>query len=104
MANPITPVRQGESHDFDFAVIGSDTTSGWIATLVVKEFPSGTVFITRVVDATTNVTWDGFLTSTETAALAADTTYRLIGILTNSGTDEAQQDISRFAITASWGG
>ena len=104
MANPITPVRQGESFPFSFKVNAdeTDTTSGWICTLIVKEFSSDTALINRVIPATTDTTFDGFLTSTETAGLPSDTTYRRIGVLTNAGTDEEQQDISRFAITASW--
>jgi len=104
MANPITPVRQGVSHPFNFEVNAdeTETASGWIATLVVKEFASDTALIERVIDADTDTTWSGFLTSTETAALAADKTYRLIGVLTNAGTDEEQQQIERISITPSW--
>ncbi len=97
----ITVIRQGESLDFTFDRSGESIVS-WICTINVKQFPGDTSLITRVIapDSTAN-TWQGFLTQTETDALDPGL-YMLIGILTNSSTDEEEQVPVRFNVTPSW--
>lgn len=95
----ISVVRQGEDFEFVFD-LGGESIDGWVCTIEVKMFPSDTSSITRVIVPTGNA-WEGFLTSSETALLAIGT-YRLIGVLTNSTTDEERQPIIRFNITDSW--
>lgn len=99
----ITPVRKGESFPFSFDLVGgSDDNSidDWVCTIEVKKFPGDTASISRVITPTGSV-WSGFLTQAETSALAIGT-YRLIGVLTNSTTDEEQQIPVRFNITDTW--
>lgn len=95
----ITLIRQGEDLEFVFDLNGEDIT-GWIATIEVKRFPSDASLITRVIPAVGR-TWPGFLTSTETAALevSSESPYYLIGILTNSSTNEERQIPRRFNVS-----
>ena len=101
MGNEITVVRKGESLPFVFDRAG-ESIDGWVCTIEVKKVPSDSSLITRVITPDGD-TWPGFLTSTETSALAIGT-YRLIGALTNSSTNEEEQitETTRFNITDSW--
>lgn len=96
----ITPIRQGESLPFLFDR-GGLPIEGWACEVVVKEYPGDTALITGTVEPTGNV-FEGNLTSAQTEPLPPDTTYRLMGILTNATTDEEEQIESRFSVTASW--
>ncbi len=95
----IAIVRKGESLDFSFDLDG-ESVDGWVCTIQVRKFPGDAASISRVITPTGNV-WSGFLTQTETTALAIGT-YRLIAVLTNSSTDEEDQQIIRFNVTDSW--
>lgn len=99
----ITIIQKGESLPFVFDRNGEDITN-WICTIFVKQYPDDTVLITRVIDASDS-TWPGFLTATETEALAVSSTspYTLAGILKNSITDEEEQIPLRFNVAPSWG-
>lgn len=97
--NKIAIVRQGESLPFTFDR-GTESIEGWVCTIEVKNFTDDTSSITRIIPAVGNA-WPGFLTSAETALLAVGL-YRLIGVLTNSTTDEEEQVPIRFNITDSW--
>lgn len=95
----ISIVRKGESLPFSFDR-GDESIDGWICQIEVKKFPADASSITRTITPTNSV-WSGFLTSTETTALAIGL-YRLIGVLTNATTVEEEQISLRFNITASW--
>ena len=100
---PAIPIiRQGEDLEFIFDLDGEDIT-GWIALIEVKIFPSDVALISRVIPAKENA-WEGFLTSTETAALAVstDSPYSLTGILTNALTDQERQIPKRFHVSPAW--
>ncbi len=99
MSNPIRVVRQGGSVPFTFDR-GDESISGWICTIHVKEFKDDSSQITRVI-AEDAGEWDGFITSTETDALAL-VMYRLIGVLTNASTGEEEQVILRFNLIQKW--
>ncbi len=102
MANGFTILRKGESLPFVFDRSG-ESIEGWICTIEVKEFPSDTSAITARTITPDGDTWPGFLTSTETSALATGA-YRLIGVLTNATTNEEEQvmETTRFKLTDSW--
>jgi len=102
MADEISIVRKGGSLPFTFTPGTDQSTDDFICTIVVKQFASDSSLISRIIVATNNV-WSGFLTSTETDTLTAGITYRLMGILTDSGTDEEDQIETRFSVTADWG-
>lgn len=95
-------IRQGEDLEFCFSRDG-DSLEGWVCTIFVKQYPNDAPAITRVIPVSTQdpLTWQGFLTSTETAALAVGS-WLLIGKLTNSGTDEEDQVLIRFAVSEAW--
>lgn len=98
----ITIIRQGEDLEFVFDLDGEDIT-GWIALIEVKLFPDDAAIISRVIPATGNA-WEGFLTSTETAALAVSgaSPYYLTGKLTNASTEQERQIPRRFHVTKAW--
>lgn len=101
----IPVIRQGEDLEFSFDLDGDDITD-WVCTIEVKVFPSDTALISRVIPAdSSNSAWEGFLTSTETAALAVSSKspYYLIGLLTNSTTDQERQVPKRFHVSPTWG-
>lgn len=101
MGNAIEIVRQGESLSFTFDREG-ESIEGWTCVINVKVYPSDTSLITRTIEPDeSEQQWSDYLTSTETAALDV-ATYRLIGILTNSSTDEEEQIPIRFQITSNW--
>lgn len=95
-------IRQGEDLKFIFDLDGDDIT-GWIALIEVKVFPGDVALISRIVPATGNA-WVGFLTSTETAALAvsSDSPYYLTAILRNASLNQERQIPTRFHVTPSW--
>lgn len=95
----ISVIRKGEDFEFVFD-LGGESIDGWICTINVRKFTGDTSLITRVIAPEGN-TWPGFLTSAETALLDIGL-YRLIGVLTNSTTDEERQPLIRFNITDSW--
>ena len=95
-ANSLQIVRKGRSLPFVFDRGGASIDS-WICTINVKRYPGDTADISRVI-APVNLTWPGFLTATETAALAALGTWMLIGTITNASEDRAEYPIIRFHV------
>lgn len=101
----IKVIRQGESLPFVFDRGGEDTT-GYICTIFVKQFPADVADITRVIPLTTNsktgfAEWSGFLTSTETAALALGL-WIINAKLVKAATDEEEAIPVRFQIVVPW--
>lgn len=99
MSNPIQVVRQGGSLPFVFDR-GDESIDGWICTINVKIFKNDSSQITRVITPVDDK-WTGFLTSTETDALSLGM-YRLIGVLTDSTTNEEEQVVIRFNLVQRW--
>ncbi len=99
MANPITIIRTGSSLAFVFDRVGL-SIEGWTCTISVKEFPSDTSAITRVIEPV-GFTWPGILTSGETALLLTGT-YRLTGLLQDAVTGEQEEIPTRFHISETW--
>lgn len=101
MSNEITIISQGESLPFQFDR-GGQSIENFVCTIEVKMIPSDVSSITRVITPVDDA-WPGFLTSTETSALSLGL-YRLLGILTNSSTDEEEQvtQTTRFKVGDSW--
>jgi hypothetical protein len=98
-----TIIQQGESLPFNFDR-GDNSISGWVCTIFVKEKPSDSALLTRVVAAEGN-SWPGYLTEPETAALPVLTTgapYYLIAKLTNSSTNEEELVTVRFKVSQAW--
>ena len=96
----IETVRKGESLPFTFDR-GDESIAGWTCTIKVKEYDEDTALITKIITPTDGQ-WKGFLTGTETATLTEGNTYRIVAVLTNATTDEAEQVEARFSLTASW--
>lgn len=92
-------VRKGESLPFEFDR-GAESIDGWVCLIEVKKLTADAALISRTITPTRSV-WSGFLTATETAALAVGL-YRLIAVLTNATTDEEEQVLLRFNVTDSW--
>ena len=94
-------VRQGESIPFIFDRDG-ESIDGWVCTINVKQYPTDTSEITRVIlpDTACNQ-WEGLLTSADVATLSQKD-YRLVGVLTNTTTGEEEQPVIRFRVTAGW--
>lgn len=92
-------VRKGESLPFEFDR-GDESIDGWVCLIEVKKLTADAALISRTITPTGTV-WPGFLTATETAALAVGL-YRLIAVLTNATTDEEEQVLLRFNVTDSW--
>lgn len=99
----IVSIRQGNSLPFEFNRDGL-SIEDWVCTINVKRFPNDTSLITRVIQPANGLAWIGFLTSTETEALpvSPSTPYYLIGILTNSTTDQEEVPVIRFNVVAPW--
>lgn len=100
----IDVIRKGESLPFCFSRDG-ESIADWICTIKVKQYPADTALIERIIaPSNTTRTWPGFLTATETAALAESSTspYTLVGILTNSATDETTEVPLRFNVVPTW--
>jgi len=100
----MTKIHQGEDLEFRFHLDGEDIT-GWICTMLVKRFPKDDPIIERVIPPREiKRDWPGFLTSTETAALdlSSVSPYWIIGVLTNSSTNQQRQIPRRFHIDESW--
>lgn len=95
-ANSMQTVRKGRSLPFVFDRNG-ETIENWICTINVKRFPGDTADISRVIEPD-GLEWPGFLTSTETAALAALGTWMLIGTITNATENRAEYPIIRFHV------
>ena len=104
MSNEIEIIRAGESLPFTFDLDGA-SIDGYVLTISVKQFGADVSAITPRIITPTGTTWTGFLTSTETASLTVNTTYRLIGTAVKSSTGEEVQfiDDNRFTVTAAWG-
>jgi len=101
----IKVIRQGESLPFVFDRGGEDTT-GYVCTIFVKQFPTDVASITRVIPLTTDpdtgdAAWSGFLTSTETAALATGL-WIINATLVKASTDEEEAVPVRFSVTIPW--
>lgn len=95
----IQVIRRGESLPFSFDRGGLDI-SGYVCTIVVKQFTKDTALISRVV-APTDQKWTGFLTSTETQALN-EGNYFITGELVNASTDENEEIPLRFQVSGAW--
>ena len=95
----IQVIRSGESLPFTFDR-GTESITDWVCTLEVRKYPGDTADISRVIPAVGD-TWPGFLTQAETSALDTGL-WRMIGVLTNSSTDEEEQVPLRFNVTESW--
>ena len=95
----ITIIRQGGDLKFVFDRDGAALT-GFVCLIEVKIFPEDVAIISRVIPAV-GTTWPGFLTSTETAPLAAGL-YWLIAKITNASTDEERQVPERFQVSPMW--
>ena len=106
MSSIITRLLKGESLPFIFDRSG-ESIQGWECNISVKKFqsdgPNDYNFAPRLIqpDLTENE-WPGFLTSTEIDDLTENGTFRLIGLLTNSSTDEEEQVPLRFFVGQSW--
>lgn len=96
----ITIIRAGESLPFTFDRSGA-SINGWTCLIEVKNFPSDTAFISRIITPLNSSGWTGFLTQTETSALANGLFY-LIALLTNITTDEEEQVPVRFQVSTPW--
>jgi len=95
----INTIKQGESYSFEFDRDG-ESIAGWICTIYLKIFPDDTPILSRVISPTDR-TWSGFLTQAETTALNVSH-HMLIGKITNSTTDEEEQQIDRFNVSKVW--
>lgn len=95
-ANSLQTVRRGRSLPFVFDRDG-ESLDGWVLTINVQQHPGDTPDISRVIEAD-GLEWPGFLTSTETAALATIGTWMLIGTITNASEDRAEYPIIRFHV------
>lgn len=99
MGNPITLIKKGESLPFAFDR-GGATIVGWVCTIKATRYPGDTPAVDRVI-VPTGSEWIGFLTSAETAALAAGL-WRLTGLLTNATTGERESVPVRFNLAEAW--
>lgn len=97
-----TAILQGESLDFLFDLDGEPLT-GWILTLEVKKYAQDVASISRIIPAT-GLVWEGFLTSTETAALATGD-WQMIGKAVSASDDKEEQIArggTRFFLGSAW--
>ena len=98
-------IQKGESLPFSFDR-GWETTAGSVCTIIVKQFPADSSAISRVIPLTTdndgNSVWSGFLTSTETTALAIIGLWYLTAQLVNSTTGEKEELPRRFSLSTTW--
>lgn len=92
-------IRKGGSLSFSFDLDG-DSITDWVSVIKVKQFPDDTASVSRTIEGVDDK-WEGFLTSTETAALATGAWW-LIAILTNSNTNEERQVPERFQVVEDW--
>ncbi len=99
MAKPIV-IQKGDHLPFVFDR-GCDSIAGWICTISVKQFPSDTAAISRVISPTGDE-WTGYLTSTETDTLTEAKQYFLIGVLTNAANDEEEKPPVKFYVSVKW--
>lgn len=93
-------IRQTDDLPFVFD-LGGESIKGWVCEIFVKVYPDDDAIISRVIPAnSSNDAWEGFLTSTETAALAVSSKspYYLIGKLTNAESNEQRQIPRRFHV------
>ncbi len=103
----IVSIKPGGSLPFVFSRMG-ERLDGWVCTVQVQQFPDGDILIgPRVIPAVGRL-WPGWLTSLETEDLAITTKlpYYLIGIITNTGTDEKQtvdSGCQRFCVSPAYG-
>ena len=100
----IPSLREDGSLPFIFDRSGM-SLQGWILSIFVKQYIDGAVLIgPREVEATDDLIWEGYLTSTETSVLgpSSDSPYYLIGLMTNGSTDEKQEDELRFHVGKTW--
>lgn len=94
--NSLQTVRKGRSLPFVFDR-GGDSIGGWICTIKVKQYPGDAASIDRVI-APVGLTWPGFLTSTETAALASLGSWTLFAEINNATEDRTEYPIIRFHV------
>ena len=93
----IAVIRKGESLPFSFDR-GGESLSGWTCAIEVRRYPGDVAIIGPRTITPTSGKWPGFLTQTETAALANLGLHYLIGKLSKTGTDEEQQIPLRFHV------
>ena len=101
IGNPLSIIKAGESLDFIFDR-GGQSVEGWLCQLNVLRFPGQTPEISRFIELDDNSQWSGFLTSVETAGLLSRGIYRMVGLLTNSATNEEEQIPVRFQRNKAW--
>lgn len=106
----IRAIAQGQSLKFSFTLPKDENgeavrTTGFICLMEVKQFPEQEAFISRIIPESADAfSWEGELTSTETAALGSSSKspYYTLAKITNVSTDE-QFEISdalhRFHVT-----
>jgi hypothetical protein len=101
IGNPIAIIAAGASLPFEFDR-GDEDVTGWACDISVVETAGDTPLLTRSIALDANRKWSGSLTSTETTALTAPATYRLVANITNAATDEKETAVTRFRVTDSW--
>ena len=95
----LTVLQKGESLPFEFDR-GDNSIDGWTCTISVKTKPSAAVEFTRVIPPL-NGKWPGFITQSESSALAIGLFY-LIALLEDTSTDEQEIITVRFRISTEW--
>ena len=100
----IVTIKQGESVPFSFDLDGASLT-GYTCTINVKQYPSDTASVSRTVIASTqpdgSQAFSGFLTQTETAALATGM-WVITAVMNKASTDEETVKQSRFQVSTDW--
>ncbi len=95
-----TPIRQGDDLPFTFDLGPDVSLEDYVCTITVKRFPGDTASPDRVIPLTEGA-FTGFLTGTETAALAIGPRV-LIAKLVKSSTDQATQIVEEFQVNKAW--
>ena len=109
-SNPVPQIDAGESLDFLFTLSDlqsridrdNDNPASWTCTIHVKQLPTDTTELTRVIPLDENEQWSGILTPAETSALTNRGFYRIIAVFANATTGENEHIETRFQLTAPW--
>lgn len=96
---PMSLLQKGESLPFEFDR-GENSIDGWTCTISVKTKPSAAAEFSRVITPLSG-SWPGFITESESDALAKGLFY-LIALLQNTSTDEKEIITVRFTISTEW--
>ncbi len=96
----ITSVTQGGDVPFQFDLGGLPVTD-FTCTIIVKQRPEGSSFITPRLISPVDNEWTGFLTTVEVGALPKGR-FELIGLIANATTLEGQEIPRRFQILTTW--